>query len=577
MYLKLKQFVLKSENWHWWLALLLTSAFLLIASLRPGGYFWTIDEGGKYTYMLSTLQSENPTAPILYPFRQFDPQAQFPPFFFRIQRGAQFYTWWQPGFALLTIPFYLIFGSAGIYILPAVSGGVTAGLAGAVTAKIDRKFRWLPSLVTLIVGLATPVAFYSQMFWEHTLATALLMASLFLIFLSDETQAMKHVLLAGFLGAASVYFRSEIALIVIGFGLALFFRNRRRAFGYGTGLIVGMAMVMLISYQLNQTLLNPNLGAIFLSSPLGELKMGNFLSSFLFNAPHMYALPLTKSQLFWGMLFTIAAVFLALKRKSRWISALCILGVALIAAQVLFSTAGYRAVHGFLTIAPQVLFASWYFFRRDVYQNSSLPYLVLGGMLIFMAGFVYKSWTAAGGLQWGPRYLLSFYPLLVICGVIALAHEVGNPANNKFFQFLIVGSYVLATGIGFGFSIRGIASAHTLEQYAQQTEMYMPTYSDLPALVTCDINALIPSLYWKQPVFSILRSDMDQWSTNARLVGFDAFYRLSFDLCFLNNIDEIAKYRLENPSGIQAERCSVSLYLAGDNYCQLLSILEKEQ
>jgi len=168
---------------HWWIAFLLTISYLLIANLRPAGYFWSIDEGGKYIYMQSTILIKDPTAPIQYPFREIDPAGEFPPFFFRIQKGDQFYTWWQPGLALLTIPFYLLFGAYGIYVLPAISGGLTIGLAGSIAYKVSNN-RWGPTFVTLIAGIATPVAFYSQMFWEHTLSTAFLMGCLYLIILS---------------------------------------------------------------------------------------------------------------------------------------------------------------------------------------------------------------------------------------------------------------------------------------------------------------------------------------------------------------------------------------------------------
>jgi hypothetical protein len=334
-----------------------------------------------------------------------------------------------------------------------------------------------------------------------------------------------------------------------------------------------MVLVMLISYRLNRTLLNPNLSMVFQSRPLEMLRIDDFASYFLFNFPEMYALPLSRWQLIWGTLFALLSIILTLLPKARPLVSLSILGVTLVAAQVLFSPVGYRAVHGFLTVAPHVLFAVWYFSRRESYRNSVLPDLLLGATLVFMLGYVYKSWTAAGGLQWGPRYLLSFYPLLVVCAVIAIAQELKKQGNHTLVKILVVAIYIIAVGVGFGFSIRGIASAHRLERYAQQTEEYVHAYSDLPTIVNCNINALIPSVYWKQPVFSLLHADMDQWAANATQVGFDQFYRLGFDLCFLNNIDEIDRYRLGNPSGIQAEICSISNYLTGvSDYCQPLPV-----
>ena len=56
----------------------------------------------------------------------------------------------------------------GLYLLPVVCGWLIAVLSGALAT-------WLaPGLgpaAILLVGLATPVWFYSVVFWEHTLAT----------------------------------------------------------------------------------------------------------------------------------------------------------------------------------------------------------------------------------------------------------------------------------------------------------------------------------------------------------------------------------------------------------------------
>ena len=528
-----------------------------------------IDEGGKYTYMLSVIENKDPSGPIIYPYRQYDPKAQFPPFFHRIQIGDQFFTWWQPGLALLTIPFFMLFGSAGIYLLPAIGGGITAGFSGAIAARLCKEHRWVPLFVTLVVAFATPIAFYSQMFWEHTISSAFLMANLYLLLMPEEDERSTTIFVAGFLGAWAVFFRAESILIVAGFLIALLFYKKKKAIYYGAGFALGMILAVSLSYNLSGTFLNPNLSIVLQSQPLGVLKEKFFLGYFLYNHPSMYALPIPENQLFWGVLFFFATIIFALHPKTRWISAVSGLGVALIAVFVLFSPVGYRAVHGFLTIAPHVIFSAWYFSRRESWQASIMPALLSGSLLVFMFVYLYKSWAAAGGLQWGPRYLLPFYPMLVIVAVVALAREFQNISKYPFMRLLITGIYIFSILVGFGFSIRGFINVNRLEKYAYQTESYMTTFDDMPVLLGCDINALIPNIYWDQPVFSILQSDMAQWIDNAIQTNISQFYRLRFDLCFLNNIDEIAAYRISNPSGIEAEICSVAQYIRdSDNYCQ---------
>lgn len=554
--------------------LLLAILYLFLAVIRPHNFFISIDEGGKFLFLQSILKTGSLSAPILYPFRQFDPQAGFVPLFLRVAHGDQFYTWWTPGLALFSIPFYWLFGGVGIYLLPAIAGSIIAGLSGLISLRVfpgNTKFALYSILIT---GLATPVAFYSQVFWEHTISTAFLMGSLYLLLSSKKNRILSAGFMAGCLGALSVFFRTEIAIILLGFGAVLFFLERQQAFAFFFGFTLFFLIGMGVNYRITGFPLTPNLSVIAQTEPLNLLKNNGItgVAYFLFNFPRMYALEISASKLLWGLFFTAGAIVLPFVRRLNWLAIACYLGVIALCLSVLFSPIGYRAVHGMLILAPFLVFAAWFFADRGVYHISILPYLALGSLLLFLVVFAIKGWEAAGGLQWGPRYLLPFYPILVVPS-LAVFSQSWRPFS-KAFKTVLAGVYLFAVLVGVGFEIRGIASVHKLTNLASHTEPYMSQFSDKPALLSCDINTLIPSIYWNQPVFSILKSNLDAWMENAQRVGIGEFYQLSFDLCFLNNIDEIEQYRLQNPSGIKAELCSVAQYLADkDNYCQPIPVL----
>jgi hypothetical protein len=87
----------RAQSFHnhiWWIILTsatLCSIYLLVVASRPLGYFWLIDEGGKFIYLQSTLKTGNPAAPIIYPGQSFDPQVKFIPLFHRFLRGTNVY------------------------------------------------------------------------------------------------------------------------------------------------------------------------------------------------------------------------------------------------------------------------------------------------------------------------------------------------------------------------------------------------------------------------------------------------------------------------------------------------------
>ena len=563
----------KGIYWIWATASLLAVFFFILAAIRPHSYFLSIDEGGKFIFLQSILKTGSLSAPIVYPYQELDPQTQFVPLFYRIMRDTEIYTWWSPGLVLFSIPFYWLLGAIGIYILPALAGGITAGLTGLVTLRLRPRNPWLAVLAVIITGLATPIAFYSQVFWEHTLSTAFFMGSLYLLLGTRNPDQRKWALIAGCLGAMSVFFRTETLIILLGFGIVMLIRERRQAFAFGGGFVLVLLSAMAVNYSITGFPFTPNLSAVSSGTPLNLVRNNGIktIAYFLFNFPRMYALEINNTSMIWGTVLAAGAIIFPFIKRLKWLAIPCYLGVVAICTTVLFSAVGYRAIHGFLLLAPHVLFAVWYFTLQESYKNSNLPYLLLAGFLAFMLVFIIKGWSGAGGLQWGPRYFLPFYPMLVIGSLLGIAQEWQQ--SSRILRIGLASAYLLAVFVGIGFEVRGMVSVNRLASFAQQTSTYMSNFNDKPALITCDINTLIPEIYWAQPVFSILKSDMDAWMENASQMGIQDFYRLSFDLCFLNNIDEISRYRLENPSGIQAEVCSVREFAAQNpDYCRPLPI-----
>src|SRR5262249_8463367 len=119
---------------------------------------------------------------------------------------------WPILFPLLTRVVYDRLGLVGIYAVPLASGWLVAMLAGYWTYLFRPR---AAPLAILLAGLATPVAFYSVSFFEHTLTTLLLCTGLTILVLRPGR--LSSLLAMAPLAAAAVAMRIETAA----FGAAL--------------------------------------------------------------------------------------------------------------------------------------------------------------------------------------------------------------------------------------------------------------------------------------------------------------------------------------------------------------------
>ena len=55
------------------IAFLCFLVYFLLASLKPEGIFWSLDEGGKLIYIESVLREKNPSTALIYPGKFLDP------------------------------------------------------------------------------------------------------------------------------------------------------------------------------------------------------------------------------------------------------------------------------------------------------------------------------------------------------------------------------------------------------------------------------------------------------------------------------------------------------------------------
>src|SRR5438270_8303221 len=184
---------------------------------------------------------------INYPARSLDPQLQFVPFNPKqhyVDDKGRIYLQWPIFLGLLTRIPWKVMGFWGLYVVPLLAGlgSLWAAYLLALEVGVPRRLAWL---AVPLLGLATPVAIYSLLFFEHTLAALLVTLSLLAGVRAVRTQRVSSAAWGGLLLAAAIYFRSELYVLAAAVCLALAVWAWRTGIwrplmGWGVALVAGL-------------------------------------------------------------------------------------------------------------------------------------------------------------------------------------------------------------------------------------------------------------------------------------------------------------------------------------------------
>ncbi|MHB1295496.1 MAG: hypothetical protein ACYC4R_10935 [Anaerolineae bacterium] len=544
-----------------WIGLGLLVLYLALVSLFPQGIFWSVDEGSKLIYMESVRQTGMASAPLVYPGRGLDPNLEFAPLMYKVVRDGEIYSWWPVGFPLLTLPLYMLVGWGGLFLLPALSGALTAVLSGALLRTLRPKPRWLPTTGALLVGLGTPVAFYATRFWEHAPATFLLMLALYLIVSAptEEDAPDARLALAGIAASLSAFLRIEMALLALGMGLALLLLRPRWAVVFG----VAFSLVACLWLGLNRAIMGDWLGpspAAFTANETGEGlgHLGAWLVPYLlFNGEAADSLPIPHAMLAVGTLCALLAAVAPFLGKRWWIGLPGYLGVLALCIWALLYPVSYRAVHGFLLIAPHVLMGAWAVAGRARWRlhaqgpRALFVPLLSGGVAVFSVVYVLRAYAVVGGLQWGPRYMLALYPLLVVASLwgIAEAWQALRPGGRT----LLAGLYLAGVLVGIGFEARGLATAQRLTTYYDCTRAAILELEERPMVSYCGWFPMVaPQLYWERRIYNLQPLGLEGWRLTSGARGFSGpYFQIEVDACAATNtFSDVIASRSTDPSGL---------------------------
>ena len=412
--------------------------YLGVALLLPAGQFFSGDSGIRYLQVSSAATRRALTAGLPYPAAGLDPDGTFRPDQTFVHDG-QITGLYPVAFTLVTLPFYLLFGAHGL-VLPPVIGGIGCLVALFAYRPLlpGRYF----SLLLVLIGAGTPVLVYSVTFWEHTVALALALAGIGLLFVPGRDQRLWRPFLAGLLLGLSTWFRPEQALL-LALATTIYVATTRREQWrlLGPFALAGAALVgaLLIT---NLLLFDRPLGPQTTTAASDAVAGGAIPIS----ANLHRLLPYPKLGLAWlgCAIAFIAGTLVASQRAARLRDcSVAVAALAALGAAVKGFRDGLPYTHpgDLFGVAPLALLGlgsiAWWWRERRTATAGPLARLWLLWLLYALALALL---TPAAGPQWGARYFLLAYPLLVLGAVWVIA----QPAEySRGFRPALVGGFAL--------------------------------------------------------------------------------------------------------------------------------------
>jgi len=394
------------------LALALTAAVYasLAFLILPQAAFFSSDEGLKFIQLQNFVRKGFSGFTLEYPGRGLDPDLSYvpinnPP---ALIREGQVYAVYPIIFPLLATPLYRILSYAGLYIIPLTSGLLTL----VITCWLARLTGGSGISSIIVLGLCSPLVFYSLVFWDHTLGTMLSTLAIALVVKNLENARKPWLIAGGILVGLAIWVRSEIYVMGLVMPVALFLLASRR-FVYTLSLCMGMLLALVplwvFQFLVYGDFIGPHVGHFAWLAE--ELPMTTDRVAIIYHTLLEGNSSPVLSFLYIMAFVASAMLFRSSRLRRRNLLIIVNFGILAIVTipNILEASAG-RPLGGLITTAPFLVFGFTSLLNSSVGQrNRFLLAIGLG-----YTALVCVLTPVDPGLQWGPRFLLPIFPLLAV-------------------------------------------------------------------------------------------------------------------------------------------------------------------
>jgi hypothetical protein len=378
----------------------------------------------------------------------------------------------SPLFPLISAPAIAAFGLRGAYLLPAIAFAVLLPLLDVIRRHATPGSSF--PLLGWIAVAANPLFFYSLEIWEHSVAVALLAASMAAACFGWRLARARWLLASGALAAFAALLRPEAVWFVLGLGIVI---GRRHWIAFSSGVAVIAIAFAVANLVHSGTLLGPHTSANL--APLAY----DYLAA-RWQRLDVWLRP--QSPVAFAALLLIAAAWIGamfnVDLRTRQIVALA--GVAVIAA-----AAGQRMLprDSFWQVFPLSLLA--------LVPTGPLPSLarrLYVIALVTLAAIVLTA-THDGGAQWGARLLLVTAPPLIVLGVRGATEAM----RGGRWQIARVALVVLAL-------IGGMVTSRSAYQELRSTKREYARLVQTTSSLTAPGDVIVTNIWWLDQIAASL-------------------------------------------------------------------------
>ena len=463
--------------------LLGATAVYLLSSLT----FFSNDIGLRFLQIRTLIESGWQTFAVPYPARFLDPElAHIPYYYAYLLLDGQLYLNISPYLPLITSFLFKHFGPTALPTLP-VLAGVTTALATYKLGKFTR-VRY-PHLLLWFTVLATPILFYSLTLWDHTLGTVGAVVATAAVSYGLHAGRRRWYFWGGLAVALGAAQRVEIHVFALALMASLLLVSWRNWMQWGAFVLGGMAGTAVI-WALQTVWFGHPLGVVFASHVFGYGVPAAYpvepYSSVTITRPIeisrlLLYIEAADPVIFVAAMAVLTGAFLLVLtlRVSQWRKrgfAKGLLVIVLGGYAVFAAVAWQRELPGLITTFPPLALSLAFVSRDDDAEPGHLSYQFVYLTAVLFLAVMVLLWPSYGGSQWGARYLLPAYPLLLYLAFYTYSRwqttdrELFGPTLRTIFASLLLVSVFLQL-----LSVRLLLQQHAEQITTKEAITSLPT------------------------------------------------------------------------------------------------------
>jgi hypothetical protein len=492
-------------------AILLMLAWQMLSPL----HFLMSDTALRFRQVEQLVTHNWQTLGVDYPQQQYDPEFQYVPHYtaFSAMDGR---LWFHisPYVPIVASFFYWALGAGGLGIVPVI-GAVLTAVALYKLARLAR-LPYAPLLLWITI-FATPILFYSVKLWDHTTGTAFSTWAVYFIARGlQDPLSRRHLLAGGICLGLGLGQRPELYAFVLAIAasfLLVYWPNLKAGFIVATGGLIGALPIWLtqwlwVGHPLGMFVAPHFLGygrttsevatataasvavttvATVAPKSLHIAKIGHFIAS-IQPQDHWAALAMI------AILSGALLLFFAVRALPRYAPHLLVGALLLLLAGygvwLYYST--WSFLRGLIPAFPLIVFVLIYPNQdgRMVYSKQIYRFVLLTASLFLALMFAF--WPTFGGEQWGSRYLLPVYPLLLYLALFAFASYeqfLAEATPTLYRSWRVIGVSLLIVSV-----LLQISSVRTLRLYQNGVGKIQEEIDSLPAEIILTNHRFFPSV-----------------------------------------------------------------------------------